>query len=46
MAAAGTVAPHHIHPESTWTTRSLRDEGDADDIVALLRINYDRVTSR
>ncbi len=46
LVAAGRTGPHHIHPESTWTTRSLHDEGDADDIVALLRINYDRVTSR
>jgi Family of unknown function (DUF5519) len=45
LVAAGRAQPHHIHPESTWTTRLIDSDADADDVVALLRINYDRVTS-
>jgi hypothetical protein len=44
LVAAGRALPHHIHPKSTWTTCPLRTDADADNIVELLRINYDRVT--
>jgi hypothetical protein len=38
------VSPHHIHPDSGWTTRYIGSDDDADEVVELIRINYDRVT--
>lgn len=46
LVAAGRTGPHHVHPDSTWTTRSIHDDTDADEVVELLRINYDRITQR
>jgi hypothetical protein len=49
LVAAGRTGPHHIHPDSGWTTRYIATDADAaaeaDAIVELIRINYDRVTS-
>lgn len=44
LVAAGRTGPHHIHPESTWTTRYITSDDDVDEVVELVRINYDRVT--
>lgn len=44
LVAAGRTGPHHIHPDSTWTTRYIRTDADAHAIIELIRINYDRVT--
>lgn len=46
LVAEGRTNPHHIHPESTWTTRPINSDADAEDVVALLRLNYDRLTTR
>lgn len=45
LVAAGRTGPHHIHPDSGWTTLRIRTDADADEAVALLRINYDRLTA-
>lgn len=45
LVAAGRTGPHHIHPDSGWTTRYMRSEADADEVIDLLRINYDRITT-
>jgi Family of unknown function (DUF5519) len=42
----GRTGPHHVHPDSGWTTKYIRTDGDADEVVELLRINYDRITAR
>jgi Luciferase len=44
LVAAGRTGPHHIHPDSTWTTRYIASDDDLDEVVRLVRINYDRVT--
>lgn len=46
LVAEGRTGPHHVHPDSGWTTRYIHTEADADEVIELLRINYDRVTSR
>ena len=46
LVAAGRTGPHHVHPDSGWTTKYIRDDADADEVVELLRINYDRITER
>jgi hypothetical protein len=46
LVAAGRTGPHHIHPDSGWTTYHIDSDDDVDAVVALLRINYDRITAR
>jgi hypothetical protein len=46
LVAAGRTGPHHVHPDSGWTTLYIRSDADADQAVGLLRINYDRITQR
>jgi hypothetical protein len=46
LVAAGRTGPHHIQPDSGWTTLYIRTDADVEETIALLRINYDRVSSR
>ena len=46
LVAANKVGPHHIHPDSGWTTYYIESDTDVDAVVDLIRINYDRVSSR
>jgi hypothetical protein len=46
LVAQGRTGPHHVHPDSGWTTKYIRGDADADEVVELLRINYDRITER
>ncbi|WP_135805344.1 luciferase domain-containing protein [Halorussus marinus] len=40
LIEAGKTGEHHVVPESGWTTRYIRDEGDVDHAVWLLRLSY------
>jgi len=46
LRAAGRVGPHPVNPHSTKMA-ARRIEGDADvaDVIALMRLNYERVTA-
>jgi hypothetical protein len=46
LVAAGRTGPHHVHPDSGWTTLYIRSDADADTAIELLRINHDRVGRR
>jgi len=46
LVAEGRTEPHHVHPDSGWTTKYIREDTDADAVTALLRLNYDRIISR
>jgi hypothetical protein len=46
LVGEGRTGPHHVHPDSGWTTRRIDDQADADAVVELLRLNYDRVSAR
>ena len=46
LVAGGRTGPHHVHPDSGWTTKYIHDDADADEVIELLRINYDRITAR
>lgn len=46
LVAAGRTGPHHVHPDSGWTTLHIRTDADVDETIALLRLNYDRITAR
>jgi hypothetical protein len=46
LVAAGRTGPHHVLPDSGWTTLYIRDDADAQTAIDLLRINYDRIMAR
>ena len=46
LVAVGRTGPHHVHPDSGWTTLYIRTDADAEEAIELLRINYDRIIQR
>jgi hypothetical protein len=41
----GRVGPHPVNPHSTkLAARRIGGDADVDDVIALMRLNYDRVT--
>jgi hypothetical protein len=46
LREAGRVGPHPVNPHSTrMAARAIEDEDDVRDVIALMRLNYDRVTA-
>jgi hypothetical protein len=46
LVETGRAHPHHVLPSSGWVSRSINDETDVEDVIALFRLNYDRLTTR
>jgi hypothetical protein len=47
LSAAGRIVPHPVFPDAEGpAARSIRSEEDVQDVIALLRLNYDRAVSR
>lgn len=47
LFAAGRITYHPVFPDRPgWAARAIRTRQDAEDVVALLRLNYDRVAAR
>jgi hypothetical protein len=46
LVAAGRALPHHVLPDSGWVSRPIRAREDAEDVIELFRLNYDRVRRR
>ena len=45
LRAAGRVGPHPVNPYSTkMAARAIDDDEDVAEVIALMRLNYDRVT--
>ncbi len=44
----GRITHHPVFPDATQgpAARVIRDEGDVDDVIALFRLNYDRLAGR
>ena len=43
----GRIVPHPVFPDSPGpAARTIEDEADVRDVIALLRLNYDRVVAR
>lgn len=40
IVAAGRAMPHHIFPESGWVSFYIREEGDVEGTIGLLRESY------
>jgi hypothetical protein len=47
LRAQGRVGPHPVAPDKpAWAARAIRTDEDVDDVIALMRLNYDRVVER
>jgi predicted DNA-binding protein (MmcQ/YjbR family) len=46
LVANGTVAPHHVLPDSTWISFYLNNPGDVEQAIALLQRSYEFVCER
>ena len=47
LMAEGRIVPHPVFPEPRGpAARAIRDEADVRDVIALLRLNYDRAVAR
>ena len=42
LVETGRAQPHHVHPDSGWVSKQIRDEEDATDVVELFRLAYER----
>jgi hypothetical protein len=42
LIAAGRAEPHHVLPETGWVSRRIASADEAEEVIALFRINYDR----
>jgi hypothetical protein len=41
------ISPHPVAPDKpAWGARAINNEDDTRDVIALLRLNYDRVVER
>jgi hypothetical protein len=43
LVASGRASPHHILPQTGWVTYYIHSEDDLARVVALFRLNYDRI---
>lgn len=46
LVASGEAKPHPMFPGSNWVEVSLTSDEDADEMIRLLRLNYDRFEQR
>jgi hypothetical protein len=46
LISEGRAEPHHVLPDSGWVSRWIEGEAEVDDVIALFRLNYDRVAAR
>ena len=47
LRRAGRVGPHPVAPRKTaWAARRIETEDDVDDVIELIRLNYDRAIAR
>src|SRR5258708_6534001 len=45
LIAAGRAELHHVLPETGWVSRWISSADEADDVIALFRINYERYSA-
>jgi hypothetical protein len=46
LVAARRAASHHIHPASGWVSRRIEGDADLPEVVALFRMQYDRLAEK
>jgi hypothetical protein len=43
LVREGKADVHHVLPESGWVSKRIRSDADVEDVIALFRLNYERV---
>ena len=46
LVAMGLASPHHIYPNSGWVSFYIQEVDDVPNLIKLLRLNYDRLTTK
>ncbi len=47
LHAQGRIGPHPVAPDKpAWGARALSTDADVEDVIAMMRMNYDRVVER
>jgi hypothetical protein len=46
VIAAGRAQPHHVLPDTGWVSCWLERPGDAESVIELFRIQYERYAAR
>jgi hypothetical protein len=46
LVGEGRAQPHHVLPSSGWVSKPIRDAADVEEVIALFRLNYDRLATR
>lgn len=46
LIAEGRARPHHVLPDSGWVSVPIHSEADADRVVELMRIGYERAQAQ
>jgi ribonuclease BN (tRNA processing enzyme) len=42
----GRAQPHHVLPASGWVSKRISTAADVQEVIALFRLNYDRLAMR
>jgi Family of unknown function (DUF5519) len=45
IVASGRAKPHHVLPDSGWVTVPMRTASEAQNVIGLFRLNYERATN-
>lgn len=46
LVQEGRALPHHVLPSSGWVSKPIQGDDDVDEVIALFRLNYDRLIAR
>lgn len=46
LLALGRAEPHHVLPASGWVSKRIETETDVDEVIALFRLNFERLSRR
>jgi hypothetical protein len=46
LVAAGRALPHHVLPNSGWVSRRIHGRADAEEVIELFRLNYERIRGK
>ena len=42
LVETGRARPHHVLPDSGWVSKPIESEADADEVIELFRLSYER----
>jgi hypothetical protein len=42
LVETGRAEPHHVLPDSGWVSKRIRSPADADEVIELFRLSYER----